>query len=107
VGSGVACLIDRSSRSTTGRISAATRTVGRALGPKPRDNFITGNRLHPAAFEIVIAPVERFPRLHKVAEVFLDDILHKLVGGAASALRGEVFELLFSLGRAALLGNVV
>jgi hypothetical protein len=71
--------------------------VGRALGPEPRDDFITGNGLYPAALQIVIAPVERFPRLRKIAEVFLDDTPHKICG-SASALHGEVLELLFGLG---------
>lgn len=59
---------------------------------------MTGNQLYLTACEIVRAPVERFPRLCKIAEVFLDDILKKLVNVSAFALRGEVFELLFRLG---------
>ena len=48
--------------------------------------------------EVVIAAVEHFTRLRKLNEVSLYDILHKLIGGSASALRGEVLELLFRLG---------
>jgi hypothetical protein len=59
---------------------------------------MAGDRLYPAGFEIVIAPVQRLPRLRKIAEIFLDDILHKLVNRGASALRGESVEPLFRLG---------
>src|SRR5208283_2255278 len=50
------------------------------------------------AFEVVIAPVQRLPRLPKIAEIFLDDLLHKLVNRRASALRSESVEPLFRLG---------
>ena len=68
-------------------LSLRSRTVGRAPGPKPRDHFITGDGLHPAAFQVVIAPVKRFPRTCKIAQVFLDDILYKRARVAASSLR--------------------
>src|ERR1019366_1989521 len=61
--------------------------------------FLTVDWLHPAAFQVVIAAVEHVPGLHKVIKVPLDNILHKLGGIFASALRGEVLELLFRLGR--------
>jgi hypothetical protein len=61
--------------------------------------FLTVDGLHPAAFQIVIAAVEHVPRLRKLIKVSLDNILHKFVGISASALRGEVLELLFRLGR--------
>jgi hypothetical protein len=61
--------------------------------------FITVDGLHPAAFQVVIAAVEHVPGLRKVIKVSLDNISNKLGGISASALRGEVIELLFRLGR--------
>jgi hypothetical protein len=48
--------------------------------------------------EIVIALVERFSGLRKVAEVFLDHVSHKLIDNSCSTLRSEVLEFLFCLG---------
>jgi hypothetical protein len=52
--------------------------------------FLAVDWFHPAAFKIVIAAVEHFTCLPQFSEVSLHDILHKLVGGSAAALRGEV-----------------
>jgi len=71
---------------------------GGALVAEVGFHFIAGDRLHPAAFQVVIAAVEHRARLGKLIEVAFDHILDQFVGGLASALRGEVLELLFGLG---------
>ncbi|MGC2661495.1 MAG: hypothetical protein WA324_26375 [Bryobacteraceae bacterium] len=65
---------------------------------QPGEGFLAVNRLHAAAFQVVIAAVEHVAHIGKLIEIALDNILHKLVRRRAPVLYGEVFELLFRLG---------
>jgi hypothetical protein len=62
--------------------------------PKAVEEFLAVNRLHLSAFQVVVAAVERFAVSGKLIEVSFYDILHELVGGAASAQGGKVVEFL-------------
>src|ERR1039457_4502581 len=73
-------------------------TRGGALFTEVGFDFLAGNGLHSAAFQVVIAAIEHFAGLRKLIEISLYDILHKLVRGSASAPQGDVLELLFRLG---------
>src|ERR1035437_10502591 len=73
-------------------------TRGGALFTEVGFDFLAGNGAQPAAFRVVIAAVDHFAGLRKLIEVSLYDILHQLVRGSASALQGDVLELLFRLG---------
>ena len=66
--------------------------------PKHFKKFLAVDGLRPAAFRVVIAAVEHFPRLEKLVKVPATASWDKLVR-ASSALRGEVLELPFHLGR--------
>ncbi len=77
----------------TGRGAAS----GGALFAEMGYELVTGNRFHPTASQVVIAAVEHFARLRHFLEVPGHGVLNQLVG-PASALRGEVLELLFRLG---------
>jgi len=64
--------------------STSANPAGGALFAEVGFNLVAGDRLHPAAFQIVVAAVEHFVRVRKFIEVPLYDILHNLVGGSAS-----------------------
>lgn len=59
--------------------------------------FFSVNGLHPPAFQVVIAAVERLPNLEHFFKISRHGVLNEVVR-SASALRGEVFEFLFGLG---------
>lgn len=61
--------------------------AGRALGPEPREHFIAGDEFNPAAFQIVVAPIKRFPRKGDFVEEISHDILHQLITPASSVSR--------------------
>ena len=70
---------------------------GSAFVAEVDHNLVTGNAFHPAAFQIVIAAVEHFPRFCKLNEISGQSILQKLAG-PTSALPCEVIELLSTSG---------
>ena len=76
-------------------VGIALLAGGSALLAEVGFNFVAGNRLYPAALELIIAAVEHFASLRKLQEVTFDDIPHQLLGGSASVLRGEILELSF------------
>ena len=59
--------------------------------------FFAVNRLHPAAFEVLIAAVERLPNLEYFVKISRHGVLNEVVR-STSALRGEIFEFPFRLG---------
>ena len=58
------------------------------------NNLVTGNWLHPAAFQVVVAAVKHLPRLEHFSKLSRHCILNEVVN-PAPALRGQVLELLF------------
>jgi hypothetical protein len=65
--------------------------AGCALGPKPCEYFIARDRFNPAAFQVVITPVERFPRESEIFQKIRHHVFHELVtptaGVAAASVR--------------------
>jgi hypothetical protein len=59
--------------------------------------ILTLDGLPVAAVQFVIAVVEHVPRLDQFVELCGECILQKIIG-SASALRGEIVELLLNLG---------
>jgi hypothetical protein len=66
--------------------------AGRALGPEPREYFIAGDEFNPAAFQIVVAPIKRFPRKGDFVKEIGHDVLHQLVTPASGVSR-HLFKL--------------
>jgi len=60
-------------------------------------HFVAGDRLDPSAFQVIVAAIEHVAGARELVDIALHDILHKLVGGPASALSSQVLESLFDL----------
>ena len=73
---------DKTSSSFSSRLAS-----GGALFAEVGNHLVAGHGLYPTP-QVVIAAVEHFVRLRELIEVSLDDILHSLVGGSGSVLRG-------------------
>jgi hypothetical protein len=72
-------------------------TLGFGFRFQTGKGFFSVNGLHPPAFQVIIAAVERLPNLEHFVKISRHGVLNEVVR-SASALRGEVFEFLFGLG---------
>jgi len=61
--------------------------ASRALRPEPREYFIAGDGFDPAAFQIVIAPIERLPRGGEFVKEIGHDVFHEFVTPASGLSR--------------------
>src|ERR1700688_1508914 len=59
-------------------------TAGRALFTQTGNNLVAGDGLYPTALQVVIAAVERLPRLGQLLEVPSHGVLNQLVRAASS-----------------------
>ena len=59
----------------------------RTLRPEPREYFRTRDRFNPAALQIVVSPIERFPCIGELLKKLAYDILHPLVASASGIPR--------------------
>src|SRR5271168_4312369 len=65
-------------------LSLMLGSAGRALGPEPREYFLAGDRFNPAAFQIVVAPIERFPREAEFLKKLAHHVFHEFVTPAST-----------------------
>jgi hypothetical protein len=61
--------------------------ASRAPGPEPREYFIAGDGSNPAAFQIVVAPIERLPRDGEFVKEIGHDVFHEFVAPASGVSR--------------------
>jgi hypothetical protein len=66
--------------------------TGRAFGPEPREYFFARDEFNPSAFQIVVAPIKRFPRTGDFVKEIGHDVLHQFVT-PASGISSHLFKL--------------
>ena len=71
--------------------------AGGALRPESREDFIAGDEFDPAAFQIVVAAIQRFPRKGDFVEEIGYDVLHQFVT-PASGISRHLFKLRLDFG---------
>jgi hypothetical protein len=68
-------------------LSLTLGSAGRALGPQPGKYFVAWDGFKPAAFLIVIAAIERFPREGEILKEICHHVFHQLIAPAACVSR--------------------